>query len=111
MTRSYSPMRCQLREVLEQPATLERPFARLGEVALHAAGECRHLVLVEQAADDACAVALEGLGRHEAEVRALSLSPVAERRRNRTYPPPGCDGVPVLKTGWGTSPVPLRGEG
>src|SRR3954453_17174197 len=28
----------------------------------------------------------------------------AERRRNRTYPPPGYDGQPVLKTGWGTSP-------
>jgi len=35
----------------------------------------------------------------------------AERRRNRTYPPPGYDGQPVLKTGWGTSPVPLRAEG
>jgi hypothetical protein len=35
----------------------------------------------------------------------------AERRRNRTYPPPGYDGSPVLKTGWGTSPVPLRGGG
>jgi len=35
----------------------------------------------------------------------------AERRRNRTYPPPGYDGQPVLKTGWGTSPVPLRGRG
>jgi hypothetical protein len=35
----------------------------------------------------------------------------AERRRNRTYPPPGYDGSPVLKTGWGTSPVPLRREG
>jgi hypothetical protein len=35
----------------------------------------------------------------------------AERRRNRTYPPPGYDGVPVLKTGWGTSPVPLRIQG
>ena len=35
----------------------------------------------------------------------------AERRRNRTYQPPGCDGLPVLKTGWGTSPVPLRPEG
>ena len=34
-----------------------------------------------------------------------------ERRRNRTYPPPGYDGQPVLKTGWGTSPVPLRGRG
>jgi hypothetical protein len=36
---------------------------------------------------------------------------VAERRRNRTYQPPGYDGLPVLKTGWGTSPVPLRREG
>jgi hypothetical protein len=34
----------------------------------------------------------------------------AERRRNRTYQPPGYDGLPVLKTGWGTSPVPLRWE-
>ena len=32
----------------------------------------------------------------------------AERRRNRTYPPPGYAGSPVLKTGWGTSPVPLQ---
>ena len=37
--------------------------------------------------------------------------PATERRRNRTYPPPGYDGQPVLKTGWGTSPVPLRGRG
>jgi hypothetical protein len=35
----------------------------------------------------------------------------AERRRNRTYQPPGYDGLPVLKTGWGTSPVPLRRAG
>ena len=35
----------------------------------------------------------------------------AERRRNRTYQPPGYDGLPVLKTGWGTSPVPLRYKG
>ena len=34
-----------------------------------------------------------------------------ERRWNRTNPPPGCDGSPVLKTGWGTSPGPLRAEG
>jgi hypothetical protein len=34
----------------------------------------------------------------------------AERRRNRTYQPWGCHGLPVLKTGWGTSPVPLRAE-
>ena len=34
-----------------------------------------------------------------------------ERRRNRTFQPPGYDGLPVLKTGWATRPVPLRGGG
>ena len=34
----------------------------------------------------------------------------AERRRNRTYQRPGYGRLPVLKTGWGTSPVPLRNE-
>ena len=35
----------------------------------------------------------------------------AERRRNRTFQPPGYDGLPVLKTGWATRPVPLRAGG
>jgi hypothetical protein len=35
----------------------------------------------------------------------------AERRRNGTYQRPGYGRLPVLKTGWGTSPVPLRREG
>ena len=34
-----------------------------------------------------------------------------ERRRNRTFQPPGYDGLPVLKTGWATRPVPLRRAG
>src|SRR5205085_4401214 len=33
-----------------------------------------------------------------------------ERRRSRTYPAWGCQTCPVLKTGWATGPVPLRGE-
>src|SRR5204863_9588107 len=37
-------------------------------------------------------------------------SSVAERRRNRTFQPVGCTGLPVLKTGWATRPLPLRGE-
>jgi hypothetical protein len=31
-----------------------------------------------------------------------------ERRRNRTFQPWGCQGLPVLKTGWATRPLPLR---
>ena len=33
----------------------------------------------------------------------------AERRRSRTYQPWGYHGLPVLKTGWATGPVPLQG--
>src|SRR5205807_6253416 len=33
-----------------------------------------------------------------------------ERRRNRTFQAPGYDALPVLKTGWATRPVPLRGR-
>jgi hypothetical protein len=33
---------------------------------------------------------------------------MAERRRNRTFQPVGCTGLPVLKTGWATRPLPLR---
>src|SRR2546423_952479 len=33
---------------------------------------------------------------------------VAERRRSRTYQPWGYHGLPVLKTGWATGPVPLQ---
>src|SRR6188508_325325 len=33
-----------------------------------------------------------------------------ERRRSRTYPAWGCHASPVLKTGWATGPVPLRGK-
>src|SRR3954453_10133997 len=31
-----------------------------------------------------------------------------ERRRNRTFQPVGCTGLPVLKTGWATRPLPLQ---
>src|SRR6185312_17118854 len=34
---------------------------------------------------------------------------LAERRRSRTYQPMGYIGLPVLKTGWATGPVPLHG--
>src|SRR4051794_15166949 len=34
--------------------------------------------------------------------------PLTERRRNRTFQPWGCHGLPVLKTGWATRPLPLR---
>ena len=34
---------------------------------------------------------------------------LAERRRSRTYQPWGYHGLPVLKTGWATGPVPLQG--
>jgi len=34
--------------------------------------------------------------------------PLAERRRSRTYQPWGYHGLPVLKTGWATGPVPLQ---
>ena len=37
-------------------------------------------------------------------------SSVTERRRSRTYPAWGYQTSPVLKTGWATGPVPLRGE-
>jgi hypothetical protein len=33
-----------------------------------------------------------------------------ERRRSRTYRAVGCTTAPVLKTGWATGPMPLRGE-
>jgi hypothetical protein len=33
---------------------------------------------------------------------------LAERRRSRTYQPLGYNGLPVLKTGWATGPVPLQ---
>jgi len=33
-----------------------------------------------------------------------------ERRRSRTYPATGYAASPVLKTGWATGPVPLRGQ-
>ena len=33
----------------------------------------------------------------------------AERRRSRTYPAVGYTTSPVLKTGWGTGPMPLHG--
>ena len=32
-----------------------------------------------------------------------------ERRRSRTYPAVGYTTSPVLKTGWGTGPMPLHG--
>ena len=35
---------------------------------------------------------------------------LAERRRSRTYQPWGYHGLPVLKTGWATGPVPLQGR-
>jgi hypothetical protein len=31
-----------------------------------------------------------------------------ERRGSRTHLPPGYDGVPILKTGWATGPMPLQ---
>jgi hypothetical protein len=34
-----------------------------------------------------------------------------ERRRSRTFQAPGCDALPVLKTGWATRPLPLRAQG
>jgi hypothetical protein len=36
---------------------------------------------------------------------------LAERRRSRTYQPMGYIGLPVLKTGWATGPVPLQEGG
>ena len=33
-----------------------------------------------------------------------------DRRRSRTYRGVGCTPAPVLKTGWATGPVPLRGQ-
>ena len=38
-----------------------------------------------------------------------ALYGLAERRRSRTYQPWGYHGLPVLKTGWATGPVPLQG--
>src|SRR5207247_6535054 len=35
----------------------------------------------------------------------------SQRRRSRTYPAVGYTTSPVLKTGWATGPVPLRGAG
>jgi hypothetical protein len=35
---------------------------------------------------------------------------LAERRRSRTYQPWGYHGLPVLKTGWATGPVPPHVE-
>jgi uncharacterized protein DUF2515 len=49
-------------------------------------------------------------GASGARVRRL-LRSRTERRRNRTFQPPGYDGLPVLKTGWATRPVPLRRAG
>ena len=31
--------------------------------------------------------------------------------RSRTFQAPGCDALPVLKTGWATRPLPLRAKG
>jgi hypothetical protein len=36
---------------------------------------------------------------------------LARRRRSRTYQPMGYIGLPVLKTGWATGPVPLQEGG
>jgi hypothetical protein len=36
---------------------------------------------------------------------------LTERRRSRTYQPMGYIGLPVLKTGWATGPVPLQEGG
>src|SRR2546425_12500408 len=33
-----------------------------------------------------------------------------ERRWNRTIQPEGCSGLPVLKTGWATRPLPLHAK-
>ena len=43
-------------------------------------------------------------------VRARELWGRTERRWNRTIQPEGCSGLPVLKTGWATRPLPLRGR-
>src|SRR5205823_13797129 len=46
----------------------------------------------------------------DADVPGHGASRGTERRRSRTYPAPGCDASPVLKTGWATGPVPLRAQ-
>ena len=35
---------------------------------------------------------------------------LTERRRSRTDPAWGCHASPILKTGWATGPMPLRGQ-
>jgi hypothetical protein len=45
-----------------------------------------------------------------AQDSTVRVSASTERRRSRTYPATGCAASPVLKTGWATGPVPLRGE-
>jgi hypothetical protein len=60
-----------------------------------------------------------GLWRTRADVfsdrASAALSPVqatirlARRRRSRTYQPMGYIGLPVLKTGWATGPLPPQG--
>ena len=49
--------------------------------------------------------------RRAARPPESQLQQQTERRRNRTFQPPGYDGLPVLKTGWATRPVPLRRGG
>ena len=46
-----------------------------------------------------------GLDQYKKPVQSRAT----ERRRSRTYPAAGCAASPVLKTGWATGPVPLRG--
>jgi hypothetical protein len=41
-------------------------------------------------------------------VSSATAEPATTRRRNRTYQPWGYHGLPVLKTGWATRPVPRR---
>jgi arsenate reductase len=43
-----------------------------------------------------------------AELTRLRRRTATKRRRNRTFQAPGCDALPVLKTGWATRPLPLR---
>ena len=51
-------------------------------------------------------------GRHDARrVTHHAVGRRAERPRSRTEPATGCAASPVLKTGWATGPMPLRGRG
>lgn len=45
-------------------------------------------------------------------IERVVLTPAfpTERRWNRTIQPEGCSGLPALKAGWATRPLPLRGD-